>query len=333
MYHGGADEPRPLERRLAIATPAPAQPDVPRQGLLARHPMLFFVLIAYGGTWIVWLPFLLSADGLGLMSFGSPLPLIVIGGLATFTGPAVGAFVMTGVTEGRTGIRRLLRKIVLWRVGLRWYLFALLGLPVILALGTIAVPGNLASFQPTDPIPLLSSFLLFFIYPALIIGGPLGEEPGWRGFALPRLQQRHGPLVGSLILGVIWTFWHVAPVWLASWYAAGMLNIYNFVLYLLFITSWTIVMTWVYNSTKGSVFMAILGHAAVDAFPNAILWPLLPASLVVTGYGVYFGYYGMVIGMGVLALAAIALTRGRLGYEQYQQEEEVEEPELATATT
>jgi hypothetical protein len=91
-------------------------------------------------------------------------------------------------------------------------------------------------------------------------------------------------------------------------------------------------MTWVYNNTKGSVFMAILGHASVDAFPNGLLWPLLPTSLVVTGYGVYFGYYGMVIGMGVFALAVIAWTRGRLGYEHYQQEED-EEPELATATT
>jgi uncharacterized protein len=313
-------------------TTAPAQPASSRQGLLARHPLLFYVLIAYGGTWIIWLPFLLSADGLGLMSFSSPLPLIVIGGLATFTGPAVGAFVMTGVTEGRAGVRRLLRKMVLWRVGLRWYLFTFLGFPVILALGTIVVPGNLASFKPTDPISLLSSFLLFFIYPALIIGGPLGEEPGWRGFALPRLQRRYGPLVGSLFLGVIWTFWHVAPVWLASWYAAGMLNVFNFVLYLLFITAWTIVFTWVYNNTRGSVFMAILVHTSGDAFPNAILWPLLPASLAVTGYGVYFGYYGMVIGMGVLALVVIVVTRGRLGYQHYRQEEEVEPDSAAVPT-
>src|SRR5215212_2554514 len=304
----------------------------PGEGLLARHPLLFFVLIAYLGTWVVWLPFLLSADGLGLMVFSNPLPLIVIGGLGTFTGPALGAFVITGVTEGRVGIRRLLRKILLWRVGVRWYLLTFLGFPVILTLATIVVPGNLASFEPMDPLPLLGSFLIFFVYPALIIGGPLGEEPGWRGFALPRLQRQHGPLVGSLILGVIWTFWHVAPVWLGAWLHAGMLNVYNFVLYLLFIRSWTIVMTWVYNNTKGSVFMAILGHASVDAFPNGILWPLLPASLVVTDYGVYFGYYGMVIGMGALALAVIFLTRGRLGYEHYQQEED-EEPELATATT
>jgi uncharacterized protein len=300
------------------------------EGLLARHPLLFFVLIAYAGTWVVWLPFLISADGIGLMSFSSPLPLIVTGGLGTFTGPALAAFIMTGVTEGRAGIRRLLQKIVLWRVGLRWYLFALLGLPMIMTLGAIVVPGNLASFEPMDPISLLLAYLPFFVYPALIIGGPLGEEPGWRGFALPRLQQLHGPLVGSLILGVIWTFWHIAPVWLASWYGAGILNIYNLVLYLLFITAWTIVMTWVFNNTKGSLFMAIVVHTSVDAFPNAILWPLLPASLAVTSYGVYFGYYGMVLGMGVLALVVVALTRGRLGYQHYQQEEE---PESAMSPT
>jgi uncharacterized protein len=312
---------------------AAQHPGASGEGLLARHPLLLYVLIAYGGTWIVWLPFLLSADGLGLMAFSSPLPLIVIGGLGTFTGPALGAFVMTGITEGREGVRRLLRKIVLWRVGLRWYLFTFVGLPAILVLGTIVVPGNLASFQPTDSISLLGAYLLFFIYPALLIGGPLGEEPGWRGFALPRLQRQYGPLVGSLILGVIWTFWHVVPVWLASWTAAGMLNIYNFVLYLLFITSWTIVMTWVYNNTKGSVFMAILGHASGDAFPNMILWPLLPASLAVTGYGVYFGYYGMVIGMGVLALAVVAATRGRLGYQNYQHEEDEEVVGAGAATS
>jgi uncharacterized protein len=312
---------------------AAQHPSPNREGLLARHPMVFFVLIAYAGTWVVWLPFLLSADGLGLLSFSSPLPLVVTGGLGTFTGPALAAFIMTGLTEGRAGIRRLLGRIVLWRVGLGWYLFALLGLPVILALGAIVVPGNLASFEPMDPLALLLAYLPFFVYPALIIGGPLGEEPGWRGFALPRLQRRHGPLVGSLILGIIWTFWHVVPVWLASWTAAGMLNMYNLVLYLLFITSWTIVMTWIFNNTKGSVLMAILVHASVDAFPNAILWPLLPASLMVTGYGVYFGYYGAVIGMGVLALVVIALTRGRLSYEHYQQEDDVEVVESDLAAT
>ncbi len=121
------------------------------RGPLASYPLLFYTLIAYAGTWLVWLPFLLSADGLGLM---------------------------------------------------------------------------------------------------------------------------------------------LAPVWLASWYAAGIFNVFNLLLYLLFITAWTVVMTWVYNNTRGSVFMAILVHTSADAFPNALLWPLLPTSLAITGYGVYFGLTG-----------------------------------------
>src|SRR5918912_3489531 len=111
--------PRPQD-----VTEAAQPPNNAREGVLARYPMLFYVLIAYLGTWVVWVPFLLSADGLGLMSFSSPLPLVVIGGLGTFTGPALGAFIMTSVTEGREGIRRFLRKMVLWRGGLRGYLFA-----------------------------------------------------------------------------------------------------------------------------------------------------------------------------------------------------------------
>jgi uncharacterized protein len=302
-----------------MATAAPMQPAAPHQGVLARHPLVFYSLIAYAGSWLVWLPLLLSEDGLGLLSFSSPLGLLVTGGIGTFSGPALAAFVMTGVTEGREGIRRLLRSIVLWRVGLRWYLFVLLGIPVVLTLGAIVVPGILASFEPMEPLPLLMSYLVLFIYPALLIGGPLGEEPGWRGFALPRLQRRYGPLVGTLILAPLWAFWHV-PIWLTAWRAAGMFDVYNLIVYVLFITVWTFVMTWVFNNTHGSVLMAILLHTSVDAFPNGILWPLFPASNNVTSYGVLVGYFGMVIGLGAVALVVVALTRGQLGYQNYPQE-------------
>ncbi len=82
----------------------------------------------------------------------------------------------------------------MWRVGIRWYLFALVSLPVILALGTIIVPGNLALFVPIDPLAILLTYLPFFVYSTLIIGGPLGEEPSWRRFMLHRLQRLYGPL-------------------------------------------------------------------------------------------------------------------------------------------
>lgn len=309
---------------MTTADSAARVPSDSSEGLLARHPLIFYSIIAYAGTWLVWLPLLLSEDGLGLFSYSAPLPLILTGGIGTFSGPALAAFVMTGVTEGREGVRRLLRSIVLWRVGLRWYLFALIGIPVVLTLGALVVPGILASFKPMPLLTLLTSYVILFVYPALIIGGPLGEEPGWRGFALPRLQGRYGPLVGSLILAPLWAFWHV-PIWLTAWRAAGMLDVYNLIVYVLFITAWTIVMTWVFNNTRGSVLMAILLHTSVDAFPNGILWPLFPASNDVTGYGVLVGYYGMVIGLGAVALVVIGLTRGRLGYRNYHRDEAPEE--------
>jgi hypothetical protein len=111
----------------------------------------------------------------------------------------VAALIVTGATEGWAGIGRLLRRIVRWRVGLRWYLFVLLGLPALMVLGTFLRPGALASFD-VSALPSVLAYLGPFAF-MVVLGGPLFEEPGWRGFALPRLQRLHGPLIGGLIPG------------------------------------------------------------------------------------------------------------------------------------
>ncbi len=111
------------------------------EGLLARHPLVFFFLIAYAGSWLLEVPVALSETGTGLLPFTIPRPLLALAiAAATFLGPTLSAFIMTGVTEGRIGIRRLLRRYVLWRVGFRWYLFVLLGIPAIEVLGAIVLP-------------------------------------------------------------------------------------------------------------------------------------------------------------------------------------------------
>jgi membrane protease YdiL (CAAX protease family) len=301
---------------------APLSDDA-RQSLLARHPLVFYCLIAYAFSWLFELPLALSEDGVGLLPFSWPIPFLVTVAIGTF-GPSVAAFIILGATEGRAGIGRLLRRMVLWRVGLRWYLFALLGIPVMLVLGAVVLPGALASFQgvaPLDPLALLGLFGLFvFVF---FLGGPLGEEPGWRGFALPRLQRLHGPLVGSLILGLIWGLWHLPLVFIPAWGLSP--TFLNIVIYVLAALSFTIVFTWVFNNTRGSVLMAILLHASNNIFNGS---PLAPISLfpIVTSYGsqVY-----TLVGFGVVALLVIALTRGHLGYQHYQQEED---PDLATAS-
>jgi uncharacterized protein len=295
-----------------MATAAPLQPDAPHQGVLARYPLTFYFLLAYAGTWVVTVPFALSANGVGFLPFGVPDgSVIFVSAVWVFLGPTLAAFIVTGTTEGRAGIRSLMHRYVLWRVGLRWYLVVLLGPPVIILLATIVLPGALASFQtlaPLQPLLLLVSFPI-----VLIFGGALFEEGGWRGFALPRLQRLHGPLVGTLILGPLWACWHLPLFWVRVWGTPP--TILNMVLFLASVIFMTIVFTWVFNNTKGSILLAILLHTSFDAFvgPVGLLFP----APVVTDYG---GAVPLLIGLGVTALLLVALTRGRLGYQHYRQD-------------
>jgi membrane protease YdiL (CAAX protease family) len=305
------------------AAKVPLQPAAAHQsglaGLLARHKLVSFFVLAYAGTWLVTVPLALSANGVGLLPFSIPEGSVFFVGAAwVFLGPTLAAFIMTGIAEGRAGIGRLLHRYVLWRVGLRWYLVVIIGPPVIILLVTIVLPGALASFRtlaPLDPLPLLVSFPL-----VLVFGGALFEEGGWRGFALLRLQRLHGPLVGSLILGVLWALWHLPLFW-TPWNELTTLNV---VVYVLAIICLTITYTWAFNNTKGSLLIVILIHAAFNVATTGIVAPLFPAPYV-TDYGLL----PILAGFGAFAVVLVALMRGRLGYQYYQQEER----NLATAPT
>ena len=305
---------------MTTADNAAHRPGAAREGLLARHPLVFYFLIAYAFSWLAWLPLVLSEDGAGLLPYRAPIGFYTTLAIASF-GPFLSAFLMTGITEGRMGIGHLLRRIVLWRVGLRWYLFALLGIPASLVLSVIVLPGALASFQglaSLAPLPFLSLFVYVFF-----LGGPFGEETGWRGFALPRLQTMQCPLVGSLILGLIWALWHLPIFWVPAWNLPP--TILNIVMSVIAATAFTIVMKWVFNNTKGSLLIATLIHASFDMF-MATLNGLFPAPMV-NDYG---SNVPVLIGFGALALVLVALTRGRLDYQKYRQEVE---PDPATAPT
>ena len=297
-------------------TDATSQPATPQQGVLARHPLISFFVMAYAFSWIVWSPWVLSEEGISLLPFElSDATSGLLNAAAILLGPTLSAFIMTGITEGRVGVRRLLRRIVLWRVGLRWYLFALIGIPVVMALGTVILPGGLASIRSLGLGYVLSYLSVFPL--VLVLGGPLFEEPGWRGFALPRLQPLHGPLVGTLILGLMWALWHLPQFLVPSWAEAsggrGFLAIVKFVFIAI---AFAIVTTWVFNNTKGSVFMAILVHAAIDTFSIPMGELFSPSDV---GNSILLSF-------GVLVVLLVVLTRGRLGYQE-------EEPELATAPT
>jgi membrane protease YdiL (CAAX protease family) len=274
--------------------------------VMRQHPLFFFFLMAYAFSWIMVIPYILSQWGILHGDFR------IIFVIKSF-GPFLGAYIMTGITEGRAGLLSLRQRIRQWRAGWQWYLFILVGIPALFLLGLIVLPGALASFQgfpPNFPVVYLVSFVLIFFG-----GGPLGEEPGWRGFALPRMQPRYGPLRGTLLLGVLWVCWHL-PDFLTDAQRGGpgtnfaTLLTVNFPIFFLMVMAMAVIFTWVVNHTFGSVFIAILLHASINAF--GIVQPLFTAPSV-TSTDLF-----MCIGVVVAALMILILTRGRLGYQPGQ---------------
>ena len=275
--------------------------------VMRRHPLFFFFLLTYAFSWIFLMVEVLQAWGF-LPNYRGFAILVNI--LFTF-GPAVAAIIMTGIVEGKAGTLRLRQRIRQGRAGWRWYLFILAGIPALLMLGIVIQPGALAGFTGFSPVRLLVTYLINFVI-IWFGGGPLGEEIGWRGFALPRMQPRYGPLWGTLLLGILWCFWHL-PQFLTPIQGGGpgtgLANfLTNFSLFFFLALALAIIFTWLFNHTQGSIFIAITAHASVDT-PEAVLLPLFPA----VAYGGLL--LAAAIGCGAAALLILILTRGRLGYQ------------------
>jgi hypothetical protein len=184
-------------------TTAPAEPASAGQGLLARHPLVCFFAMAYAFSWLVWAPWVLGEDGAGLLPFKlSDATSGLLNAAAILAGPTLSAFIMTATTEGRAGVRRLLGRYVLWRVGIQWYLFALIGVPLIMLLGTMVYSMDLPNLGALGGPPYLLSYLAFFVL-VTVLGGPLRcrsrsrgtagrSTAGWRARRSPQGVERDG---------------------------------------------------------------------------------------------------------------------------------------------
>lgn len=161
----------------------PAQPASVLNRLPACRGLICYFLVTFSFSWLMFLPGLLTYYGVLNLSSQAVRSFAIAGLL----GPILSGFIMTGVIEGWPGLSRVLRQIVRWRVGLGWYLFALIGLPAVMVLATIVRPGALESLDVSGQ-PFRVTYLEAFIS-MVPIGGPLFEEPGWTGFAQVRLQR------------------------------------------------------------------------------------------------------------------------------------------------
>jgi len=236
-----------------------------------RRSLWLFFLFAYAFSWLFWMPEALAANGvaipIGISKFlASPF------NPAAF-GPLIAALVLAFLDEGWKGAIGLLKRGLDFRFKKVWLLPILLLPPLIFA-GAIL----LSVFTGATPLDssVLSNPILAIVAPVMILltAGPLQEEFGWRGYALPRLQRRFNALVSSLILGVLWWLWHLPLVFIPGKFMVGSLLLFAALVGEIVLTS--ILFTWVYNNTGGSVLAVMLFHTSM----NWSIWVALPSMKV-----------------------------------------------------
>jgi membrane protease YdiL (CAAX protease family) len=220
------------------------------KGAIARHQLAAFVGIAYAFTWLIQGIVLI----LGLEASWTQSILIGFGGF----GPPVAAAVVIWASDG--SLRKWISQFFKWRIGATWWVLAL-GLPfVVLALGSalyvlLGGPIDLGSFES----PLIYLFVLVW---GTVWGGGQ-EDLGWRGFMLPVLQDRYGALVSSLIIGVTWAGWHL-PLFLNAATTHGGWPLSQQLLWIVSILAGSVLWTWMYNNTGGSVLAVAVFHAGIN---------------------------------------------------------------------
>jgi uncharacterized protein len=231
--------------------------------------LVVFFLLAFGISWVVWIPTALASYGL----ISVQIPPGISGLLGAF-GPLIATLVATAIYDGKAGFSILFKRMLIWRVGIQWYLFVLF-LPVILSLAKTRIAVVMGSAVPDFsqplfvqlyPLPpeLLNSypfimFLPFVFLQQMLFGSSMGEEPGWRGYALPRMQTHRNSLRASLLLGLLWSVWHF-PLWLTEGHPLSETFLGWSVLGLM---AMAVLFTWVYNNTKGSLLLALLFHTSI----------------------------------------------------------------------
>ncbi len=236
-------------------------------------PAATFFVLAFVLSWAFWVPFAIFAPpASSVLSGGSGSPVLLLQLLGNF-GPSTAAIVLLALSGQGRELWGLLKRLRPHRASPMLYALVLF-LPFVTLLPGLLYASLFADFSD---VGLVLGGLLPAVVTGLLISGP-GEELGWRGYALPRLQVAYGPLAASLLIGVVWGVWHL-PIWLWSSSSDGAAFVAQFGLFVVDIGAFSVIFTWVYNHTGASMWMVVLLHAAVTASYNSILVLLGPASV------------------------------------------------------
>ncbi len=259
----------------------------PQVGRPAWLPAGLFVLLTFVCSWVPWL--VLVATSADPFTGPGSMALWVAGGY----GPTVAAVLAAGILGGRGGLRELFGGLRRWRLG-RWYL--VLVLPLLVAV--VAVLATVALGPASLEVAGIGHWMLF---PAMLLGGVLLgglEEIGWRGYLLPRLQSRIGPIAASVVIGLVWSLWH-APLFLLTSTSQASMSPTWFTLHAVALS---LVLTWIYNGSGGSVLLAVLFHGVVNGAYDAVVGGVAPETLE--------GFLAPAT-LALAAIAAVGLLRHR----------------------
>ncbi len=228
------------------------------ESLLRRFPLIAYFTIAYLTTWILLVPLALAARG--VVAWHLPAAWHASGAL----GPVFAAYLVTRADGGTPAVRAWLSGLSRWRVHPGWWLFAL-GSPLALyvaSVGLVRLAGGPWPDLARLSLPAYANraWLVDLLFVGTFAYG-FGEEPGWRGFALPRLERRLGPLGATLVLTPLWAIWHWPAFFYRPSYQGGMPTVVGFLFGLL---AGAIVLTFLYDGTRGSVLLVAVWHALIN---------------------------------------------------------------------
>ncbi len=250
---------------------------------LRRAPLCSYVAPAFAWSWACW--------GLSPVVKAQSSWLATLLMFAGSFGPSVAAAVMVANTGGRVGLRVWLSRCLQWRIGWGWFAFALL-FPLVVTCVAAVLHVALGGASATSPAAghLLMTVMNFFLI--LLLGGPVGEEFGWRGYALPQLQLRMGWRAASLWLGVVWGTWHL-PLFFIDGTSQARIPL---ALFLLSVMAMSVLFAWLVNHTAGTLVAALLLHTAINFWPTVV--PVLPTEL---------GYRPYALVVAILVVTALLL--------------------------
>ena len=223
------------------------------KNFFSRHSLVIGIVLMFLLTWPI------DLANAGAMPFEVPFVVYITLGY----GFVFASIIMTWITLGRDAVVTLLKRFLIWRVGWKWYLVAFLLIPAIdiMAIYLSAVLTQMpVNFRAADAYEIFgqSANLILLIVPFFLFDALTnGEEIGWRGYVLPRLQAKYSSLTSSLILGVIWSIWHL-PKFVNNWESS------SFMWYVVDTMALSVLLTWLYNNTKGSLLLVTLFHASIN---------------------------------------------------------------------